>query len=141
MKKEAIIAIIIGFAIGLALTFFLYKNRLSKTEKKIVSPVAEEKNLPTSEPSVSQVLSIISPIDQSISKEGKTIVSGVTSPSSWVVILGEKGEKTVQADSKGNFETDLLLVSGENEIEINSMEENGDVITKTVTVVYSTAEI
>lgn len=68
-------------------------------------------------------------------------MSGVTTPASWIVILGEKGEKVVQADEKGNFETDLLLVSGENEIQIKAINEKGEEIVKTVTVVFSTAEI
>lgn len=141
MKKEVIIAIIIGISIGLALTFFFYKTGSFKSDNKIVSPLAEEKNFPTPPPFPPQTLSIISPIDQSIVKEGKIAITGIAVPFSWIVAFGEKGEKMIQADNKGSFETDLLLVSGENEIKITSFSDRGDEISKTVTIVYSTAEI
>lgn len=47
----------------------------------------------------------------------------------------------IQADNKGSFETDLLVVSGENEIIVTAVDEKGEEIKKTVTIVYSTAEI
>lgn len=141
MKKEVIIAIIIGFTIGLALTFFAYKTVTDQSEGKIISPLAEGKIISTPTPSVSQTLTLVSPIDQSIAKEGQITVAGFSSPFSWIVILGEKGEKTIQADEKGNFETGLLLISGENEIKVTSFLERGEEISKIVTIVYSTAEI
>lgn len=144
MKKEVLISIIIGVVIGLITTFFVYKTQFlgNGTDAPIISPLSESKTPDVSPtPFVSQTLSLVSPIDQSISKEGKITVSGVTTPASWIVILGEKGEKVVQADEKGNFETDLLLVSGENEIQIKAINEKGEEIVKTVTVVFSTAEI
>ena len=136
-----IIAIIIGFAIGLALTFFAYKTIANQSGGKIISPLAEGKIISTPTPSISQTLTLISPIDQSIAKEGKTTVSGFSSPFSWIVILGEKGEKTIKADGKGNFETDLLLISGENEIKVTSFSDQNEEVGKVVTIVYSTAEI
>lgn len=140
MRKEVLIAIIIGFGLGLVLTFFVYKTQFSdQTETTIITPLAEEKNLPTK--AEEQILTVTSPIDQSISKEAKTDISGSAQPLSWILILGEKGEKIVQTDNKGSFQTDLLLVSGENEIKITSINEKGEENSKTLTIVYSTAEI
>lgn len=140
MRKEVILAIVIGFSLGLAMTFFVYKTQFQNSKTTIVSPLPEQVDIsPTAVPS--QALSLTSPIDQSIAKEGKTSVSGVTIPLSWVLILGEKGEKMIKTNEKGNFETDLLLTSGENEIKVTVLGEKGDEISKTVTIVYSTAEI
>lgn len=144
MKKEIILSIAIGFGIGLIATFGLYMARKPfQSSGEILSPVpsdnsnSEQTNLNSN----AQSLSLVSPIDQSIIKEAKTVVSGTTTPLSWVVILTEKKEKVIQADEKGNFETEINLVAGENEIEINSFTNNGQRATKTITVVYSTAEI
>lgn len=142
MKKEVVFAITIGFTLGLLLTFFLYKSQFnSGSANSIVSPLGDKIKTEALTPFPSQSLSIISPIDQSIAKEGKTVVSGISAPLSWLIIMGEKGEKVVQADEKGNFETDLLLVSGENEITISSINAKGEKVEKQITIVYSTVEI
>lgn len=141
MKKEILLSIIIGFALGLVITFGIYTaKRTSQTifQKPEVSFLDE-----TSDQSfnINQSVSIISPIDQSIIKEGKTIVSGVTAPNATVVIVGEKGERIVITDKKGVFESEIFLESGENQIEIYSFPEDGNESSKTITVVYTTAEI
>ena len=144
MKKEVLISIIIGVTIGLVVTFFVYKTQFAgkETNAPIISPLSENKTPEvTPTPFATQTLSLISPIDQSISTESKTTVSGVTTPASWVVILGEKGEKVIQADGKGNFGTDLLLTAGENEIQIKAVSDKGEEVVKIVTVVYSTTAI
>lgn len=142
MKKEVILAITIGFIIGLVLTFFVYKSQLGRSVSgEILSPLAS-KEVPTEiEPLPEKSLTIIAPLDQSISSEGKTTITGSNSPLAWVLIMGEKGEKVIQADEKGNFETDLLLVSGENEIIVTAVDQDGSEISKTLTIVYSVAEI
>lgn len=142
MKKEVVLAITIGFIVGLILTFFFYKTQLGKSiSSEIISPLANDKTPTDINPLPEKSLIIISPLDQSISSEGKTTVSGSCSPLSWIAIMGEKGEKIVQADEKGNFATDLLLISGENEIIITAIDAEGNEISKTLTIVYSTAEI
>jgi hypothetical protein len=143
MKKEVILAIIIGFGIGLVAVFGVYNARQALKEAgQIQTPQASsEENKSGSPLSEAQILSLASPLDQSITKESKVPVSGTTSPSSWVIILTEKGEKIIQADKKGNFETEVNLISGENEIEIQAVNDSGEKTSKTITVVYSTVEI
>lgn len=141
MKKEILLSIIIGFVLGLAITFGIYTaKRASQTtfQKPEVSVLDENSDQSFN---INQSISVISPIDQSIIKEGKTIVSGVTSPNSTVAILGEKGERIITADQKGLFESEILLESGENQIEIYSLTEEGKETNKVITVVYTTAEI
>jgi len=142
MKKEVLIAIAIGLGIGLLITFSVYSaQRYLKEVNQIQSPVSEKSGASVTPTEILPSLSLTSPIDESISKEAKISVIGITSPSAWVVVLTEKGELTVQADTKGNFETSISLISGENEIEVKSFGDKGEVTNKTVTVVYSTVEI
>lgn len=143
MKKEVLLAILIGIGLGLLITFGLYTARKSiKQAGQIVSPLVENKNNnANSSQEIVPSFSLLSPIDQSISKEGKTSIVGSAAPSSWIIILTETGEKMVQADQKGSFSTEVFLVSGENEIEVKTISDKGDIVGKIVTVVYSTAEI
>lgn len=147
MKKELIFSILIGFTVGLVVTIGIYAARktLNKNAKpllseEIKSPVAENETTVTPTASLHN-LSLMAPIDQTITNQSKTAVSGVTSPLSTVLIMGEKGEKVIKADKKGNFETEMLLISGENEIQITAVSEEGKQTTKTVTIVYTTTEI
>jgi hypothetical protein len=142
MKKEVLVAILIGFGVGLLITGGIYytQNNLKATSQ-IVSPIADEKPKTIAPESIPSTLSLTSPLDESISNQATVSVIGSTSPSAWVVILTEKGEEAVQADSKGNFEKDISLISGENEIEVQSINDKGETVSKTITVVYSTAEI
>jgi len=146
MKKEILISILVGFGIGLIITFFIYSS------SKIKNPVFESpvsgsltpyplNNLSPSAFQSLQNISLITPIDQSIVKEPKTTVSGTTTPGSTIIILWDKGEKVLTANNKGNFETEISLDSGENEIEIQSYSDTGEKVSKTVTIVYTTAEI
>ena len=143
MKKELFISILIGFGLGLLIMFGIYTaNRALKENGKIQSPIIEPDATQSGSLDLSmQTLTIVSPIDQTIIKEAKTVLSGVTSPGSWVVILAEKGEIAILADNEGSFETEIALIGGENEIEIISIAENGERASKTITVVYSTVEI
>lgn len=144
MKKEILISILIGFGIGIIITFGVYTSRKAiEKSNQIISPQAEKlENEPEATPTIFlQSLSLVSPIDESITNEGKILVSGSTSPDSWVILLTEKGERVIMSDKKGGFETEIFLISGENEIEIQSISETGEKANKTVTIVYSTAEI
>ncbi len=143
MKKEVLLAIIIGISLGLLITFGLYIARKSiKESGQIVSPLVENNNGNTnSSQEIIPSFSLLSPIDQSISKESKTSVVGSTTPLSWIIIITETGEKMIQADEKGSFATEVFLVSGENEIEVKTISDKGEIISKIITIVYSTAEI
>lgn len=143
MKKELFLSIIIGFALGLLIMAGVYTaNRALKEASQIHSPLVDQEEKPKDADQLSlQTLTLISPIDQSIIAESKTTLSGITSPGSWVVVLSEKGEEVVLADPEGNFETEITLIGGENEIEVISIAENGERASKILTVVYSTVEI
>ncbi|MGB9637490.1 MAG: hypothetical protein ACPLY7_01690 [Microgenomates group bacterium] len=142
MKKEVLVAILIGFGVGLFITGGIYytQNNLKQTNQ-ILSPIADKKPQTVVPEKIPSILSLTSPLDESISNQPTVPVIGNTSPSAWVVILTEKGELVVQADAKGNFETSINLISGENEIEVQSINDKGEAVSKTITVVYSTAEI
>ncbi len=141
MKKEVILAIAIGFFIGLVLTFVFYRSQLNSQETGFLSPLPSNQGQNQNSSSEKLTLTILSPIDQSISTEAQTSIIGKTNPLFWVVIMGEKGEKMIQADNQGNFQISLLLISGENEIVATALNDQGEKTSQTLTIVYSTIEI
>lgn len=141
MRKEVIIAIILGFALGLVITFGIWKaNKALRREAPEEIPVVEEV-VPEPTPTPAFTLEIISPEDEGISAEDKITITGKTGPGSVVAVAYEKGEEIVEADSAGNFEVEVDLVSGINEIEITAFSLEGDEASASLNIVYSTAEI
>lgn len=143
MRKEVLIAIIIGFSLGLIITFGIWtankaiKQTASKQEKKITQP---EQPALTPTPALLG-LQIFSPEDNSLVNQEKITVSGKASAAGTIAVLYENGEKIIDSDSSGNFSTEIVLISGENEIIVTAYDEAGNEISKSITVIYSTAEI
>lgn len=141
MRKEVLIAIIIGFGLGLVITFGVWTaNKALREAAPEATPVPEEV-APTPTPTPELSLVVASPEDNSISEEETIEVSGSTAPGAIVVILYQEGEKILEADSEGKFSTEITLAGGANEIKISAYDEEGNETEKILTVVYSTAEI
>lgn len=143
MKKEVLLAIIIGFALGLVITFGIWtaNKALKQTAPQKEAPVQNEllEPTPTSLPALS--LTITEPEDNSISEEDEIEISGQTAPGSTVALLYETDEEIIEADEKGLFTTTIPLEGGSNEIEIISFDQEGNEASQTLTIVYTTAEI
>ncbi len=141
MRKEVLIDIIIGFGLGLVITFGIWtaNKALKESAPENTAPVEETKVTPT--PSSSLELVIVSPENNIISEKEIVEISGQTSSKAIIAITYPEGEKLLEADEDGNFSTEISLIGGDNLIKISAFNDQGDEATKTLTVVYSTAEI
>ena len=142
MRKEVILAIVGGVVLGLLVIGGLWWTNKATTEENLnitPTPVLEQPPTLTSAPSLS--LEIISPEDESIIEEEKITLEGKTAPESVVVVIYPEGENIVEADEEGNFETEITLVGGANEIKVTAYDEEGNQAEKNLTLVYSTAKI
>ncbi len=142
MKKEVLIAILIGIGVSLLVTagYLFWQNQ--KTQNlPILSPLSDKSTSQPASSGISGSLTIISPLDESFTNEPKTKILGSAPPQTWILILTEKGEKLVQTNNEGNFETEVSLVSGENQLEFKCFDQNQEIAQKTITIVYTTAEI
>lgn len=144
MKKEVLIAIITGFALGLLITFGVWTaNRAIKnapSQQASASPTPEA--IATPAPENSEIsLTIYSPEDNFLSDQDAVEISGKTGSKAVVVIIYPEGEKILEADGNGDFSTNIALIAGSNEIGITAYDNAGNEIKKTLVGVYSTAEI
>jgi len=140
MRKEVLIAIIIGFGLGLVITFGIWTaNKALKETAPTTTPTEEVEVTPTPIPTLELV--ITSPENNTISEEEIIEISGQAVPKAIIAITYPEGEKLFEADEDGSFSTEISLVGGDNLIEISAFNEEGDEATKTLTVVYSTADI
>jgi hypothetical protein len=143
MKKEVLIAIVIGFALGLLITFGIWTaNKALKTQSEV--PTEETKTETTVEPTPTPAgftLSILSPEDEALIDTSKTELKGLSIANAVIVIVAEKEEKIIEADENGSFATEVSLVRGINEITVTAFNQEGEKTSQTLNVVYSTAEI
>ena len=142
MKKEIIIAIVIGFALGLLITFGIWTA--NKAIKNKPTPTEETELFTPIEPTPTAAefsLTIISPEDDSLINTSKVELKGSTVANAVIVIAEENGEKIIEADEEGSFATELALIAGTNEIKITAFNSEGDEVSQTLSLVYSTKEI
>ena len=140
MKKEVLFAIIIGFALGLAITFGIRTaNKAFQGPTQEEAPLEETQPTPTPQPGLSLI--ITSPEDNFISDQETTEISGRTASQAIIVVLYPEGEKILEADQDGRFKTEIDLAGGDNEIKISSYDNENNEASQILTVVYSTTEI
>ncbi len=142
MKKEVILAISIGFALGLIITFGIwtanqsFKNLPQPSPKASVAPSPT----PTNQQPTNQ-LTISTPDDESLVSTGTVTLSGTTTPNATLLIVSENGEQTANANASGAFSLDVDLITGFNTITVYSYSTDGKEASKSLTITYSTAKI
>ncbi|HUV46682.1 MAG TPA: hypothetical protein VMW29_00975 [Candidatus Bathyarchaeia archaeon] len=142
MKKEIIIAIGIGFILGLIITFGIYTaNRALKEQKNPQQELPSDGSPASPNPSPMLLLEITEPEDNLVVNKNKVTVSGKTEPKAAVALMVEDYDNLLIADEEGVFSDELPLISGANEIRVAVISKNGEKQEKVLTIVYSTAKI
>jgi len=134
MKKEMIIAIVIGFLLGLVITFGVYRLRVAKTRHN--TPAVPSPSVSAS-PVVDSLISIHNPEEGTIQEEKSLTVTGGTIPDSYVVLFVNNTEYIRQSDESGNFSFDVELAEGSNLLTVTVLTDDGQVITKERTVIVT----
>lgn len=144
MKKEILIAIIIGFILGLVITFGIWTANKSLQESSQTQTTGNNESQPIVTETVEEgqiSLVISSPENNALVNQEKIEIVGQTVAQATVIILYEEGEEVFQADEKGEFSQEITLVGGANEIKITVFDEEGNEANKALNLVYSSAEI
>ncbi len=135
MKKEIFFAVLLGLAVGLIITYGVYRAQTGSIRQQAQTFL--ESPPPTSSPEVSSLV-LHSPLDESIVDTAEVAVAGTTQPSSFVVIFTNDKETITTADTTGAFSSKSTLETGSNVITVYSLNEDGQVVTKEIVVIYTT---
>lgn len=135
MKKEMLIAIVIGFLLGLIITFGVYRLRVA-ANRKMSTPIPSP-TMSASPTTTDSLVTIHSPAEGAIQEEKSATVTGSTIPDSYVVLFVNNTEYIRQSDESGNFSFDVELADGSNLLTINVLTDDGQVITKERTVIVT----
>lgn len=143
MKKEVLIAVVLGIIVGLVITFGMYTANTALQRKAQQIKDATPTPTPTSTSQNGQYSSIIiyGPEDNLLTDKDKVQLSGSTDPNATVVIFVNDKETITSADGKGNFSAELSLVGGSNIITTIATDLSGKQNQDQRTVVFSTASL
>ncbi len=143
MNKDAILATLIGFGIGLLITgILLIGPNITKSLPNINLPTIsflqpKQKPTPTPTPTPSQFgLTIESPLADAIENTSDLLVSGVTTPGSTVVIAGSVDDTVELAQADGKYAGKITLAEGKNDIIVTAYQSQKQ-MTQTMTVYYT----
>jgi hypothetical protein len=134
MRKELIWAAGIGIFFGLVIAFGAWRiNSSLKTKTAIPTPTPNSQNITTAS------ITLDKPENDDVVTVTPVTVSGITKPLTWLVFSGEKGDYIVQSDETGVFSQDVDLAAGTNQIEVTSLDNQGNQAAQKIIVVYSSS--
>lgn len=143
MNKDALLATLIGFGIGLCITgIFLLGPSVIKSMPKLTLPKIslqqknpKTQNTPTPTP-IKQFVTIDSPLPDAIEVKSDLLVSGTTNSNATVVVQGQTNEDIVVVKEDGKYAGKVTLVEGKNDITATSYL-NGMPVSQSVTVYFT----
>lgn len=136
MRKEVLVAVVIGAVLGLAIAFGIWRANQAFAPKE---KIATEMEAPAPQEEITEgQLVIAQPQTGALVSQDKITVKGSSQPGSTIVILTNSGEVITTAGLSGNFEQEVELSGGANQITVIAYDKDGNQSQKTVTVVYST---
>ncbi len=135
MRKELVVASIIGIGFGLVIAFGAYRINSS-----LKPNTPQTKATPKPKGNISEFkITLDKPQNNDVVTLDSTRVSGITKPLSWITVSGVDEDYIIQADEKGIFGEDVNLVSGINQIKLTAFDSQGGQSTEKVLVVYSSS--
>lgn len=125
MNKDALLATIIGFVVGLAITgLILVGPKLLSMMPKISLPAIRmptKAPTPTPAPATSQFsVTIDSPLKESLESDSQLLVSGSTAPGSTVFIQTDAADALTVAGDDGKYAEKITLSEGKNDLTVTS---------------------
>jgi hypothetical protein len=152
MIKELFLAVILGALLGFGITGGVVAIRNNKTAASptIVSPTPAVSGTVSTTPqspdsannlnTSSHQITIDSPENNSVVTNAQLTLKGSTSPQSHLVITTPSKTYFTTADNAGNFNADIEIDSGVNQIQVDSIDASDNQATIQIIITYSTAK-
>ena len=141
MSKEAIIAIAIGFLLGLVITFGVYTANRSIKEKENSPASTKASDSPLSSAAPEAILEIESPENESLVEQSEITIRGQSDPQAIIAIFTEENEHLLTTNNEGTFSAQIKLIKGVNNIKVTAVNKTNQKVERNLTIVYSTITI
>ncbi len=128
MKKEVLVAVLIGLSMGLVITYGIYRvqNSLNQPPVTDVADVLELTNGALESAAVATVLSVHTPQAGAVQTANTTTITGTTIPNANVVLFINADDNIVVSDDSGNFTFNANLQDGTNLLNIYVVNDSGE---------------
>lgn len=151
MNKDAILASVIGFGIGICITgILLVGPNVLKAMPKLPTFAFPQKSQTATAPSTTEnkvsaptpettTFSIDSPVTDTIQNKDDVLVSGNTPPGSTVFVQSDIDEQVATVTADGKYAATIALQEGDNALTVTSYG-SGKPVSQSVTVYYTPDE-
>ncbi|MFH2061764.1 MAG: hypothetical protein ABIJ43_02150 [Candidatus Beckwithbacteria bacterium] len=143
MKKEALIAIVVGLILGLIITVGIYTANRSINQlkaNKVAKSDTTATPLPPNQPE-EKSLEITSHESFDLINQSEVTLSGIAWSDAVIALLTEDQELLTTADPDGIFSFNFDLIKGYNEIQVIATDDTGETNSKSLILTYSTTKI
>lgn len=138
MKKEVILAILIGLGMGLFITYGVYRVRSSIS----APPTTDLEDATGASPTTTStpaLIAIHSPEHGRVQSDASTTVTGTTTENAHVVLFVNNTDFISTSDATGNFSFDVDLDDGVNYLTVHVINTDGSTATDERVVIVSDA--
>jgi hypothetical protein len=141
VKKEATVAVVIGLILALLVMGGVLRAQSALKNIKLPTKDSFLSTKPTKDDKSTELFLEITSPDNSVNSEAAMTLTGKTLPSTYIAILGEKGEYLIVPNELGVFSQEIVLIKGANTIKVTVYQKDGKKVESTVSAVYTTAEL
>ena len=143
MKKEIIIAIVVGLFIGLIFTLGIStaNKAINQQKAKKLTPKESGNSLTSTNNNQQKTLTITSHENFDLINQSEISLSGIAWPKAVIALIAENQTKLIQADAEGIFIFKFNLIKGFNEITLIATDETNATKTENIVLTYSTSKI
>lgn len=124
MKKEVLIAVLIGLTMGLLITYGIYRVQTAVNQPPVTDVL--ETATESAETSAPTVIALHSPLQGAVQTSQDLIITGTTIPDSNIVIFINDDETITKSDRSGSFTHEAVLNDGTNIIRVHVIDEGGN---------------
>ncbi|RLC30660.1 hypothetical protein DRH13_04040 [Candidatus Woesebacteria bacterium] len=134
MRKEILFAILAGVTFGLIIAFGVWRANVALRPDG-ASTTAPEDTSDTIQGDFG--ITIAKPQDYQVITTSPAILTGISKPDVWIVISAEEEDYVAKTDESGEFEIEVDVIGGINEIIITAFDGDGTEAQEKLTLVYS----
>ncbi len=136
MRKEVLLAIIVGIALGAVILFGI--NLANKSVSSSTSTGQTKNSGANPTPTVAnKSLTIVSPLNHSVTTEKMILLTGRAHPGANLAIISELDDLLIEASPEGTFSAQINLEAGENIITISEVQKDLTLISESISVIQT----
>lgn len=137
MRKEVLIAVIIGLVLGGIITFGIYTANQSNNRQE----QEPQTNVTPSPSPIENLFQLSSPQDGDILSTSTATLSGSLKSDTYLVISTDQSDYFVKPNSDNSFSQSITLTQGANPIKLTAIDFDNNRQELTINLVYTTAKL